>query len=66
MLPNDISRCVGRTALGPDDPVCPVRAGCGRYQALLEHGRRDEPCVAPCAMHLCQTADFERRIPVEA
>lgn len=34
LILRDVSRCVGRFGLGPDDPVCPRRQQCARYRQL--------------------------------
>lgn len=52
-LPNDIARCVGRTALTPDAPICPRREQCARYVALLEHPKGEPIQYTPVVMHLC-------------
>lgn len=50
MIPNDITRCVGRNA-----SVCERREQCARHLALREHSK-DGPTV-PIAMHLCSEGD---------
>lgn len=50
ILPNDISRCVGRNALTPDAPTCERREQCARYVALLD---TEGEVYAPVSMHLC-------------
>lgn len=57
-LPNDVSPCAGRFGLGPDDPICPRREQCARYQALLawSHGR-PIPVQIPVATGLCRDGD---------
>lgn len=53
-LPNDISRCVGRT-LDPDAPVCERRDTCARYLSMLaEPGRSYAEPYVPVATYLCR------------
>lgn len=35
-LSNDISRCAGRATFDPGASICPNRAMCKRYRALIE------------------------------
>lgn len=59
-LPNDVSRCVGRFGLRPDDPVCPRRESCQRYMQLAEDRNRwpeGWPVCVPVATGLCREGD---------
>ena len=53
-LPNDVSRCVGRIGLGPDDPICQKRERCERWltlQSEIRWGRedyRETPIITHC------------------
>lgn len=55
-LPFDISRCVGRFGLGPDDPICPRRGTCLRYLAMAADAERwpnGYPPYVPVSTGLC-------------
>ena len=59
-LPFDISRCVGRFGLGPDDPICPRRDQCVRYLAIKTDRERwpnGYPPYVPVATGLCRDGD---------
>ena len=59
-LPFDISRCVGRFGLGPDDPICPRRDHCARYLAITTDRERwpnGYPPYVPVATGLCRDGD---------
>lgn len=49
-LPPDVSRCVGRLGLGPDDDICADRQRCLRYLAVIQSA--GEPIHAHVATHL--------------
>jgi len=59
-IPFDISRCVGRFGLGPDDPICPRRDQCARYLAMEADRVRwpnGYPPYVPVATGLCRDGD---------
>ena len=57
MLRSDISRCVGRFGLEPDDPVCPRRSTCLRYVTMFHDRIRwaeGYPKTTPVHTGLCR------------
>lgn len=58
LLPADIARCVGRFGLGPDDPLCPRRDACVRYQALRQQPPDTSvPLRTPVHTGLCRDGE---------
>ena len=64
MLRDDQSRCIGRSSLHPDAPVCPKREQCERYADVL---RKDSdhrwPQHISVTMHLCSDPELSMFIP---
>lgn len=60
------SRCVGRSSMHPDAPVCPKREGCERYADVLRKdlGHR-WPIHISVTMHLCSDPELSMFIPAE-
>lgn len=66
-LPDDVSRCVGRFGLGPDDPICPRRNHCARYLEMVGDRERfpgGYPSHISVATGLCRDGG-DWCIPVE-
>ncbi len=59
LLPHAVSRCYGHD-LGRGD--CGQRDTCSRFVTM----RTDPPVTLTYSMHLCDTPEHERRIPLEA
>ncbi len=56
------TRCVGRRDLRPGGAICPVRDGCGRYQALEARGI----LLVDVRALLCNSPDFRYRTEGQA
>jgi hypothetical protein len=65
LIQNDISRCVGRFGIGPDDPICPRRQQCARYrQIAIDRARFQEGRPVFVSTGLCRDGD-DHLIPME-
>lgn len=56
-LPNDVSRCVGRFGLGPDDPICERREACLRYLDMQQQPQGESWGRIPVSTGLCRDGE---------
>ena len=60
------SRCVGRTDLSPEGPVCPKRETCQRYTDLRDRGGDYAwPKHISVFTHVCSDPELSQFVPVE-
>ena len=56
-LPNDVSRCVGRFGLGPDDPICERREACPPHVDMQQQPLGESWGRIPVSTGLCRDGE---------